>query len=873
MWNVAKAAGAFKGLEKKHHGGASEARTPGSVAGGDGEQDDDKARKKTLPCSPDKLTSPGVTPEEQKNDVINNTEIQRLAIKDENLAKLRQTQKHANNENRDDEKMTSYAVRKAKPQCPSKLKPSKKIVVARAAPPNAEPKQTDHSVPSGPRYAKDGRIIPHSVLGSVQNFVEEAIRRNDLRPDSPAVTDVVKGEQRLDATKYLRPKSPQNELIPTALDQEKALLNWRKRMADRKRQQGYISSLLQKPQDRLVMNQDDEYRSIQEKRKLLDRAIPAVDYGKGYRVGSEFWGQRESFGDDLKGIKMTLTKTEKGSPVEFEHIGKPTSVKHEIGATWAGERPTADPRRNWYSSRYLKRRTRELEAIMTELDPYRPAIADLEVIGNLDQSDPAVRRNYDEAHSLYDATGVLWDQKLTDGDPLSKYPDVISKPVIGPSIVFNGTRASWNGSSTEHKDKVGVVARVTFETKATERTSSDLVVENDGTTAIYFEWRKIPRPPAFESLKPDTLQRFYFNTGQGVILPGDTKKFPFVFKSPNAGIFTETWELLTRPTVMGGAALQVVLKGIALQDDSSTEERMRIEKELEAREAKVVVKRIIEDIVRGIQSPERSPSPIDAYITEEEVFSRKNPGCFYDHETILELKNIYLQLFAEDEGEGREWDLSLDELQSCVTAVPDEEAREELLTGLNKIIGRLSFPPLTPSQRLMYNAGYRMWQDTVDRLVSCSMMVRNIMGLPEVIMTEAIPEPEPDCSVKSFLSPSPAKVVVQEEKKAKGKKSTSKDAKDDKGKKGGKKDRPKSKDLKGKAGKVTSQSPNKELQLVERDIGSKTPSSVRTVPTDNLDPATRKKYTEKMYGQVYELLAEMIDNMALAFEETKLSCI
>ena len=48
----------------------------------------DKARKKTLPCSPDKLTSPGVTPEEQKNDVINNTEIQRLAIKDENLAKV-----------------------------------------------------------------------------------------------------------------------------------------------------------------------------------------------------------------------------------------------------------------------------------------------------------------------------------------------------------------------------------------------------------------------------------------------------------------------------------------------------------------------------------------------------------------------------------------------------------------------------------------------------------------------------------------------------------------------------------------------------------------------------------------------------------------
>lgn len=35
------------------------------------------------------------------------------------------------------------------------------------------------------------------------------------------------------------------------------------------------------------------------------------------RVGSEFWRQRESFGDDIGGIKMTLTKTEKGEPVVF----------------------------------------------------------------------------------------------------------------------------------------------------------------------------------------------------------------------------------------------------------------------------------------------------------------------------------------------------------------------------------------------------------------------------------------------------------------------------------------------------------------------------------------------------------------------------
>lgn len=56
-------------------------------------------------------------------------------------------------------------------------------------------------------------------------------------------------------------------------------------------------------------------------------------------------------------------------------------------------------------------------------------------------------------------------------------------------------------------------------------------------------------------------QRFYFDTKSGVILPGDTLKFPFVFKSPNAGIFTETWELMTRPTLCGGAPIRITLRG------------------------------------------------------------------------------------------------------------------------------------------------------------------------------------------------------------------------------------------------------------------------------------------------------------------------
>jgi hypothetical protein len=43
-------------------------------------------------------------------------------------------------------------------------------------------------------------------------------------------------------------------------------------------------------------------------------------------------------------------------------------------------------------------------------------------------------------------------------------------------------------------------------------------------------------------------------------------------------------------------------------------------------EAEVAAKEIIELILAGVRTPERSPSPVDAYITDQELFSRLNPN-------------------------------------------------------------------------------------------------------------------------------------------------------------------------------------------------------------------------------------------------------
>ena len=63
----------------------------------------------------------------------------------------------------------------------------------------------------------------------------------------------------------------------------------------------------------------------------------------------------------------------------------------------------------------------------------------------------------------------------------------------------------------------------------------------------------------------------------GVILPGETRKFSFIFKSMNAGIFSESWEFGTHPILLGGALLQVTLWGIAIYEDISSDMRRELE--------------------------------------------------------------------------------------------------------------------------------------------------------------------------------------------------------------------------------------------------------------------------------------------------------
>ncbi|XP_069510989.1 MYCBP-associated protein isoform X2 [Ambystoma mexicanum] len=635
------------------------------------------------------------------------------------------------------------------------------------------------------------------------------------------------------------------------------------------------------PANDLLMNMTDGYRQIREERTLIDRCIPAIDYGKGYRAGSEFWNQPMYIGDELTGVTLTLTQQQRGYPEPLVHVQKPPIVQLETGAGYSEKR--ANVQYSWDKSIYRMRRRRELRPILEELNFTEPEVDGLEVIGR--------GRPY-TSMSVYNR-GLCEEEEETvkankeNTDPLDNYPDVIPEIILGPSLQFCGQPARWIGSNCAHREEIGISARVTFEALAGDKASSVLEVANDGTTAIWYEWRRLPHPISLPDICTDRrVQRFYFNTSSGVILPGEKKAFSFLFRSPSAGIFSESWEFCTHPVLLGGASLQLSLFGIALYEDKTSEVRLELQRELEAREAIAIAEAILQELLSGVRSPERPRSPMDGYITEAELFNKQNPQLYYKDQVVRELhqhwKHYVDTLPAEDGGESKS--LSIEEIidsnilptTEAMLSIPEEDQRESVLSQLNKGIMEMSFPEQETQPELLYHTCLQLWREVIDGLVTHSISLRSILGLPEKESMGEMPHEEavdPKRIGKGMKDEKKGGAAREERRSIGGreredKKGTSKLTGKDKS--ADKEERPGSRKTKGKEEKrgVKITPPSRESKDFSASSDSLDPLALEP-KIQQVDPAVQAEYQEKLYTQVYGLLVSLVENLEYFSEGLK----
>ncbi|XP_005743754.2 MYCBP-associated protein [Pundamilia nyererei] len=568
----------------------------------------------------------------------------------------------------------------------------------------------------GVRFDEHGMILPHTILGSLEDY------RSYLEAKGEA--ELVKripnslGDPLCEAKERSPSDAVETETLSSQRNiQGNALQNWDKHVRHRRQQQDFLSDLFHRPVEKLLMNQANHYRETQEQREFLNRVMPLIHSGYGYRVGSEFWSLPQRYGDEMSGITATLTQTEWGRQKTITQMGQPRRICQESGIICAEtQRPAS---RTWSQSTYLQHQRQLIKEVLQDMDINKPDISELVVIGSGKPSySPSLENEEEEMESK---------QNL---DPLAQHEDV---HLDVPTLRFCGQVATWTGNSLSKQGEVGISATIFFEALTGEIVTSHLDLHNEGSTVIFYSWQQLPKPYNFPNLRLQTQKvHFYFNASSGVILPGETQRVEFLFKSEKPVIKTEIWQLSTHPVLLQGASMQVVLRGISLYQDRTADERLFIETKLEKVVQEKICRSIVYEVLYQVHSPERPSSPAELYITTEQLFLSRNPKLQYRDEPVEGLKALWQKL-----DQGSTWDYSVDTLRQAVLSLPDEESsqdsltREEGLAQLNSLYLQLSEPSGLKHPLTAGTLGRQLWRKLLDRMTAEAMWLQNLLGLPE----------------------------------------------------------------------------------------------------------------------------------------------
>eukprot|EP01137_Pigoraptor_chileana_P013405 Opistho-2@4664 len=577
------------------------------------------------------------------------------------------------------------------------------------------------------RVERSGRQSSASRRGGSED-VESATADGAFDKAARQVMDTLKSFDAADKTERRQKMAGMHiyERVDVVRD-EHALETYRKQVASWRRQQNRIAGAVGRDPGKLMMNQGEEFRSMLEEKALLDRAITLLEKGS-----ADFWRTSTVVGDELTGILSTLTRTERGEPPELEWLGKPGVVHFELGME-----PSSSTSHPWKDSKYLSQRKRQLRKIVESLNPLQPDLRGLEVVGLAPILEELRRINAARIQATHDASlraGADLDEESNKGESRAPGPHAHHRKGSQPSVK-PGPRVSFNAS------------RLAFECMAGMSETRPLVVVNDGTCAIHYSWARVRQECEFgRRTIEDGRQRFYFDANDGIILPGSTKSIPFVFKSERPGIFSETWRLTPSPMV--GEALEVTLRGCALEHDTYGGHRAEIEWTLERRQIAIAMRELVESILDGVHGSDIAPSAHDEpCMPEASLIVSRNAelGIHCSGSTLSRLKAVAARagLKIPSGGDAKSpgvWDYRIKSLHNAAAAIADDTEREEALVELNAVVREASFEPTRPLSDGAHGIGYDLLIQLADAVAETAGALRHKLGLPEKLFSVASEE-------------------------------------------------------------------------------------------------------------------------------------
>nr|KAF6457673.1 MYCBP associated protein [Rousettus aegyptiacus] len=208
----------------------------------------------------------------------------------------------------------------------------------------------------------------------------------------------------------------------------------------------------------------------------------------------------------------------------------------------------------------------------------------------------------------------------------------------------------------------------------------------------------------------------------------------------------------------------------------------------------------------------------------------------------------------------------MEDFRKAVMTLPEENQREDALITLNKAALELCQEQRPLQSDFLYQMCLQLWRDVIDSMVSHSLWLRALLGLPEKETVYLdVPEEQDQKSIPVMEMKVTSGRVGKEDRRgaAQEKKQLGiKDREDKKAKLPGKEDRFNSKKHKAKDDKKLVKSFSRDRFSLEDPIPEST-----TPFQEPMDPLVMEKYTQRLYTQVYELLDTLVTDLMVLADE------
>ncbi|KAJ3116804.1 hypothetical protein HDU96_008700 [Phlyctochytrium bullatum] len=627
-------------------------------------------------------------------------------------------------------------------------------------------------IEKGPRRNEDGKLVPHTLLGDEEDFMEmealaaqeanKALMCDDLGPEGSAdaaaavaaetalleaeITNAsnkkVLPEEEMEARKREERKRFMNRLHIfqryREMREEHALRNWKRHSVEWAKMERELAKQTKKQPEHLLMCQLGEFRERLEEQALVEEAMALLEHRD-----IEFWGR-----------DIQKDKTQNAEIGQYMEV-----VGHSVSNNYLESLTVA----------YLQRLEERSRRASKPFDQILPAESEQVVASHeasAEAKPPPVPPSPSPPKPQTSASVVDGPKKSKPSSPVRRIslyerrpnnlPKAISPhqpiPPIERDPLFPEIDALLKKEEEMAEGAPGQVAEVepkaevklamaashmSFFVLLDEVSTSVLTVHNCGPTAVHFEWVRAVKENGLKVKSVyDGIQRFYFSHKHGVILPGSAFDFKIVFKSARPGIFAEQWVLQTKPNQTNLPPHSINLQGIAIEPDLFKEKRDSVEALLERRKAETVAKEVIDGILNSIK-----PKVLTAGLRrkllssrDDYLFSSRNSEYHvqYNTQTFTKFLQLAEEVFREIGYANLEWDRRIMTIYEAIELISAIEKRSSYFQKLNELVFSTKNSVNRGAHSPLYIICYDTLVDLADRVADTSETIRKKLSLPLV---------------------------------------------------------------------------------------------------------------------------------------------